>query len=225
MITLPPYIFDYDSYHQASVTDRWIFNKLSVAERLGHQCGPIGTRPSAQLDVIVRPQMNIFGEGRGGFYQYDEWPFAAWDNAPNANPGYFWCERFTGRHAYTQFIDDVARWCSYSEPYTLAVNQRWVGVEDPGLTEAPTLPAALQGVSKHLFVESIGGNILEVSPRLGMSGARQVAIDEYKLIDPSYVPPTDIEFGLVDAKIMPDVAGGFRWETIESSRRPFTVDP
>jgi hypothetical protein len=224
MITLPPYIYERDSYHQAPVADRWIFNKLQVSERLGHTCGPIGTRPAVQTAVIVRPQMNIFGEGRGGFFEYDEWPFAAWDNAPNANPGYFWCEQFTGRHAYTQYIDDVARWCSYSEPYTHAVNQRWVGVEDVALTEAPALPAALQGVSKYLYVESIGGNIIEAAPRLGMSGARQVMIDEYKLIDPTWVEPNDLGFGLVDAVMRPDIAGSLRWESDEATRRPFTTD-
>jgi hypothetical protein len=224
MITLPPYIYDRDSYHQLPMADRWIMNKLQVAERLGYTCGPVGTRPVVATPVIVRPQMNIFGQGKGGFYEYDEWPFAAWDNVPNSNPGYFWCEQFTGRHAYTQFVDDVARYCAYSEPVTLAVNQMWVGVEDIALTEAPALPVELQGISKYLYVESIGGNIIEVSPRMGMTGARQVIIDEYKLIDPTWVEPNDIEFGMVDQRVMPDIAGGFRWEVRENTRRPFTVD-
>lgn len=224
MITLPPYIYDYDSYHLVPVADRWIFNKLILAEKLGHSCGPIGTRPSAQTDVIVRPQMNIFGMGRGGFFQYNQWPFAAWDNAPNANPGYFWCERFTGRHAYTIFVDDVARYCAYSESVTIGANQRWVGVEDTGLTEIPALPAVLQGISKYLYVESIGGSIIEVSPRAGMSGARLVIINEYKLIDSTWVEPTDLTFGMVDQRMMPSVAGGFEWQIVENTRRPFTVD-
>jgi len=222
MITLPPYIFDYDSYHQLPVADRWIMNKLSLAERLGYQCGPVGTRPAAPIAVIVRPQMNIFGMGRGGFYEYDEWPFAAWDNVPNANPGYFWCEQFTGRHAYTGFVDDVAMHCSYAAPYTYAVNQRWVGIED--LSEAPTLPTELQGISKYLYVESIGGNIIEVSPRLSMAGARQKYIDQYKLIDPTWIEPTDIELGMTDMKVRPDRAGGLRWEIDDASRKPFVDD-
>jgi len=225
MITLPPYIYDRDSYLQVPVADRWIFNKLALAEKLGYTCGPLGTHPSAQTDVIVRPQMNIFGEGRGGFLEYDTWPFAPWDHVPNANPGYFWCEQFTGRHAYTIFVDDVARYCAFSEAIPLAVNQIEVYAEDLALAEAPALPVFLQGISKYLYVESIGGNIIEVSPRAGMIGARQVLIDEYKLIDPTWVEPTDLEFGMVDQRIMPDVAGGFRWETIESGRRPFTTDP
>lgn len=224
MVNLPPYIYDYESYHQLPVQDRWIFNKLQVAERLGYECGPVGTRPVAQITAIVRPQMNIFGSGRGGFYEYDQWPFAAWDDAPNANPGYFWCEKFSGRHAYTCFVDDVARYCTYSEPYTHARDQRWVGVEDNALSEAPALPAALRGISKYLYVESIGGKIIEVSPRLGLTGARQKIIDEYKLIDPSWVEPNDLGYGLVGAKMVRDPAGGLAWETDESTRTPFTRD-
>jgi len=200
-------------------------NKLALAERLGHSCGPIGTRPAAQTDVIVRPQMNIFGMGRGGFFEYGDWPFAAWDNAPNANPGYFWCEQFTGRHAYTQYVDDVARYCAYSEAVPLTVNQTETYVEDIALTEAVALPAILQGISKYMYVESIGGNIIEVSPRMGITGARQVIIDEYKLIDPTWVEPNDLEFGMVDQRVMPDAAGGLRWDTLDNTRRPFTVDP
>lgn len=222
MITLPPYIYDRDSYHQLPQADRWIMNKLSLAELLGHVCGPIGTRPASSVEVIVRPALNIYGMGRGGFYDYDEWPFAAWDRVPNANPGYFWCEMFHGRHTYTGFVDDVAMHCSYSEEVTLQTNQRWEGVED--LAEAPALPAVLQGISKYLFVEAIGGKIIEVSPRLSLQGARQKYIDEYKLIDPTWIEPNDLGFGLVDQKLMPDIAGGHRWETVESTRRPFVQD-
>jgi hypothetical protein len=100
----------------------------------------------------------------------------------------------------------------------------WVGVEDNALTEAPALPAILQGISKYMYVESIGGNILEVAPRLGVTGARQTIIDEYLLIDPTWIVPNDLLFGMVDQRIMPDVAGGFRWELLENTRRPFTVD-
>ena len=222
MTTLPPYIYDRDSYHALPQADRWIMNKLALAERLGHVCGPIGTRPAVQAEVIVRPQMNIYGEGRGGFYAYDTWPFAAWDHVPNANPGYFWCERFAGNHAYTGFVDDVAMHCSYSLPYTLAVNQRWNGIED--LAEAPVLPAVLQGISKYLFVESIGGKIIEVSPRLSMQGARQKYIDAYKLIDPTWIEPNDLGFGLVGMRMKPEPAGGFAWKLDESTRVPFTED-
>lgn len=225
MITLPPYIYDRDSYLQVPVADRWIFNKLALAEKFGYTCGPIGTHPSVQTDVILRPQMNIFGMGRGGFLEYDTWPFAPWDHAPNANPGYFWCEQFTGLHTYTCLVDDVVRYNSHnSAPYTYAVNQQWIGVEDPTLANVPTIPASLNGISKYLYVEAIDGNIIEVAPRHSPMGVRQVIVDEYKLIDPSYVIPVDAEFGMFDMKIMPDIAGGLRWATVEGSRRPFTID-
>jgi hypothetical protein len=225
MITMQPYIHDYDSYHLVPQADRWMFNKLILAERLGYDCGPIGTKPSAQTDVIVRPCYNISGMGRGGFFEYDQWPFAAQANVPNANPGYFWCERFTGLHTYTCLVDDVVRYNSHnSAPYTYAVNQTWLGVEDPTLANAPAIPAFLNGISKYLYVEAIDGNIIEVAPRHSPMGVRQVIVDEYKLIDPSYVVPSDAEFGMFDMKIMPDIAGGLRWETVANSRRPFTID-
>lgn len=225
MITLEPYMYEIESYHLVPQADRWIFNKLIVAERLGHNCGPIGTKPAVQTDVVVRPCMNLSGMGRGGFFEYGAWPFAAQANVPNANPGYFWCERFTGQHTYTSYVDDVARF-NASAPGVLQFDptQEWIMVEDSALVDVPVLPAFLQGISKYLYVEAIGGNIIEVAPRHSGMSARQTIIDEYKQIDPTYAP-TDIEFGAYDMVMRPDLAGGFRWEPKPNSRRPFVSEP
>jgi hypothetical protein len=129
---------------------------------------------------------------------------------------------FHGEHSYTGFVDDVAKHCNYCLEVPLQNNQEEAYIED--VTRAPALPAALQGISKYLFVEAIDGNIIEVAPRLGMQGARQKYIDEYKLIDPTWVEPNDLGFGLVDQRLRPDIAGGHRWEAQESTRRPFVQD-
>ncbi len=220
MITLPPYIHERDAYHQFPIRDRWIFNKLTLAERLGYQCGPIGTRPSSRLDVIVRPQMNLYGMGRGGFYQYGQWPFAAWDQAPNANPGYFWCERFVGKHGYTTYIDDVPFSEDVADYTEIRAGTRWDGVMD-GTFIGPALPAMLQGLSRYLMLEWIDGKIIEVTPRFTPNSARRYVLDDYKAINPTHVPDNDIKFGHVDMRMVPDPAGGFAWEEDETTRRPY----
>lgn len=192
MITLPPYQVELDLYHQVPVEDRWIFNKLHLAERLGYVCGPVGTYPPAGV-YCVRPIMNLFGRGKGGFYKVD----TSRHNQSNfiRNPdGYFWNEWFDGDWHWVQYINDIA--VSYStgvlERNILETNtvESVLPVE---VAKAPELPDFLKGFSRYLLVEMKDDKIIEAAPRCMVGSPQQFIIDDYKTIDPDYDP--QLEWG------------------------------
>ena len=55
-MTMP--ILDEEAYasHPGSA---WVYNKLTLSEKLGHVCGPAGTVVPETGEYIIRPMMNI----------------------------------------------------------------------------------------------------------------------------------------------------------------------
>jgi hypothetical protein len=225
MITLPPYIYDRDVYAQVPEADRWILNKLMLAERLGHNCGPVGMSvPNGSY--CLRPQNSIRGLGHGGFFKIDV------DNVSTFMPivpGYFWCEWFNGPHRFTHFINDVAVHSSLN-PVTNGVMSTSGNTAFGVLTHAVAMPVDLQGKSRYMMIESIGDKIVEVAFRLMGINARQEIIDDYKTVDATY-DPQDITFGNSDVAEIPystvDENGvtinGKTWNEGNDNRRPFDV--
>ncbi len=176
MIDLPADIEDRAAYPLVAESERWIFNKLILAEKLGHRCAPSGTDVAEVGPVCRRPIMNVAGNAMGGVIKHEVMSGPQGFEQPAYAAGYFWCEWFDGYHEWIDFTDDIAvRW--------------WGGVEANGMldnTEAAapqfaTLPTLLQGLSKHLVVEHIGGNIIEIAPRHmtlshGIAGGRMIKI-------------------------------------------------
>ncbi len=161
MIDLPSDIDDRDAYPLVPQSDRWIFNKLILAERLGYNCGPSGTFINTPGLYCIRPIMGSQGRGRdGGFFKFE---VKLRDNIlvqPPYRSGYFWCEWFDGRHAWTDFTNDVVVFES-GGPEVDGVLHIKYGLP-PRFTE---LPLFLQNMSKHMLVEHIGDKIIEVAPR------------------------------------------------------------
>lgn len=227
MITQPPYMPDSEIYHLLPQADRWIMNKLTLAERLGYNCGPTGMVVAAG-DYCVRPIMNLRGHGAGGFFKVTVAPGAR--RQFHSLPGYFWMDWFDGVHTWVQYIDDVP--VTYSEnPVVDDVMSTSVRRSDNGnAIAAPALPAILQGISKYMLVEMLGDKIIEVSPRMMINNARQWIIDNYKVIDPAYDPQegTDMSMGNSDMARLDVVWNigertlrGWRWDTAGQNRRPF----
>ena len=228
MMIEAPYDFEWSLYHKTPIEDRWIFNKLILAERLGYDCGPVGTLPKGRGLWCVRPIMNVEGMGSGGFYKFDtRLPFQQdirKDRVANANPGYFWCEWFNGLHTYTSYFDDVPRFnASAPGVENPTEGARWDMTEDSALNDATVLPSLLQGISKYLYVEAIGGKIIEVAPRHSPMSARQTIINEHRIIDSAYTPKS-LEFGAYDMVMENDPAGGFHWVELPNSRRVFVSE-
>ena len=82
---------DYSAWVSADVMDLWLFDKLILSRRLGYCCGPAGVPVPHAGVYVVRPVTNLAGMGRGASFQY---------LGPNTElePGYFWCEVFSGQH-------------------------------------------------------------------------------------------------------------------------------
>lgn len=157
MIDLDKDIEDRASYPLVEQRERWVYNKLTLAQRLGYLCGPSGVDAPAGV-YCIRPTLNLAGNGMGGVLK------ARSDGTPESLPylpGYFWCRWFNGEHRWTDYTDDVA----IHECYGTEVGRRLDYEYRTDNFGAPALPAFLQGVSKHLLVESIGDKIIEVSPR------------------------------------------------------------
>jgi hypothetical protein len=225
MLIAPPYLYDYQIYPLVDQADRWLLNKLHLAEALGHSCGPVGLSvPDGRY--CLRPMNSVRGLGAGGFFDVTV------DTANNqfmpVIPGYFWCEWFPGaNHRFTHFINDVAVHSSLN-PVTNGVMRTTGNTAYGVLTHAVPMPAFLQGKSRYMMIESIGTNIIEVAFRLMGINARQELIDDYKTVDPTY-DPQDITFGNSDAAelvyTVPDQNGldvvGKKWNAGLDNRRPF----
>jgi hypothetical protein len=72
--------------------DLWVFDKLIVAKKAGHLCGPRGVPVPKSGEYFVKPVMNIEGMGEKARVEYLE------QDTLHLHPGEFWCEIFTGEH-------------------------------------------------------------------------------------------------------------------------------
>ncbi len=224
MLVAPPYLYDYQIYSLVDVADRWLLNKLHVAEALGYLCGPVGVPPPAGR-YCLRPMNSVRGLGAGGFF--DVTVNTARGAFMPVLPGYFWCEWFDGEHRFTHFINDVAVHSS-ANPVTAGVMSTRGTTRFGTLDHAVALPAFLQGKSRYLLVESLDDKIIEVAFRSSGINARQEFIDDFKTVDAAYAPQ-DITFGNSDAEEivyemldeLGNTVSGKRWNDGNDNRRPF----
>ena len=202
-------------------------NKLSVAEQMGHLCGPAGVNAPAGK-YCIRPIMNVLGLARGGFFSQE----GTREFRTHMIPGYFWTEWFEGPQTFTSYIDDEP--VAYSSSLiTNDVMRTTVATKTrvEGAAAGPAMPDVFKGISKYMIIEAIDGNIIEVSPRLMPGGARQFVIDDYKVIDPTYDPAGDgdVEFGNSDGVREAatwdagdgNIITGWKWSPNYTNRRPF----
>lgn len=81
---------DYEAWKIYPKHRNW-FNKLWLSDKLGYDCGPSGVAPTVSREYIIRPIYNLAGMGVGARIEYIEA-----DDYTKVEPGYFWCELFTG---------------------------------------------------------------------------------------------------------------------------------
>lgn len=217
MLTFEPYVFESQIYSMVPLEDRWLFNKLTLSERLGYVCGPSGTSAPAG-EFIIRPILNLAGMGTGGVFRHQT-PVVRGapvnDHIPAAGyPGHFWCEAFDGPHQFCEYINDVPQ----ASTKGIVQGDRLVFSET---TDFIVLPDFLKNISRYLLVEAIGDKIIEVSFRHIANCGRQATIDDYKTIDPNY-DPTHVLLGFTDMRKVPFPPNGWTWENIESTRRQWS---
>lgn len=157
MFDFPRDIEDRHSYPLASIEDVWVYNKLSLAEKLGYYCGPSGTPIERPGWYVQRPIMNCAGMGLGGVLEFqvtgdsDQPPYAA---------GYFWCEMFRGVQTWTEFEDGIPVDETFGTPDGDRLDYKWRKHSFAIATVPSVLPQ-----SRHWLIEAIGGRIIEASPR------------------------------------------------------------
>jgi len=154
-------ISDKDVWEFIDPEDLWIYDKLILSKKLGYVCGPAGVTPPKEDEYVVRPCVNFRMMGRGASFM--KLSPNDHDKVPD---GYFWCEKFTGKHISYDF---------HKGEQTLAVEgikennnrldrfEMWIKVDSKF-----TLPKVLIPIAKKyewLNIETIGGHIIEVHLR------------------------------------------------------------
>lgn len=213
MITLPPYLYDKDVYHRVPNEMKVWHNKLHLAEALGYTCGPCGTDAPVG-EYCVRPIMNMYGQGEGGYYKFT---VTDPDHARVPNQaGYFWVTWFAGKSKFTEYINDVPVVTHVANVDQEADTRSWA--ESP---DHIVIPDFLKGLSRYMMLEAHDDKIIEVSFRCAAPWARRDIIADYQTIDPDYDPSGDVEFGLFTGKRVPAVTcqtTGVSWQEIPGTR-------
>jgi hypothetical protein len=83
---------DFEAWDKADKEDIWVFDKLIVARKAGHICGPRGMDVPKPNFYMVKPVTNFKGMGL-----YARKVFIEKDTSA-LHPGEFWCEFFEGEH-------------------------------------------------------------------------------------------------------------------------------
>ena len=147
------FVSDSDCWAICKSQHLWIFDKLILSRKLGHLSGPAGIPVPVSGSYIVRPVMNLRMMSRGASIKYLT-PESSLDEVPD---GYFWQERFAGRHLsvdydngtqtlcvegfrdYPDRLDRFSRWCKVDDVIPLpdifqeiVSNYRWLNLDMVG---------------------------------------------------------------------------------------------
>ena len=158
---------DPDAY-QWNPAHRWVYNKLSVAESQGLECGPHGVEPP-HFPVFSKPIMNLHGMGVGSRVLRDRA-----DYQRHETPGHFWMTLLEGEHVSTDVVVERGRtpWFRHCLGVPAAG-----GTFDYWTIEAGRRPELEQYLgewaARHLAsytgmlnAESIGGRVIETHLRV-----------------------------------------------------------
>lgn len=144
------------------IDDLWVYDKLILSKKLGYYCGPAGTLPEKEDYYIVKPCVNFRGISRGASVQLLSPKHS--DSVPD---GYFWCERFTGKHIsidYTHGKQVLAVEAFKEDEDRLDRFTAWRKINNFNFM----LPNILEPIAKkyeRLNIEAIGGNVIDVHLR------------------------------------------------------------
>lgn len=201
------YVEDRDRWRDCP-RDRWLYNRLMLAERLGYPCGPAGTPFPTAGAYCSKAIVNLAGMGRAQKVTH----------AQDVPPGYCWTPWFLGPQLSVNYerqwaLDAGRAWSQWRAVEAVRCVPRpdgrpavWIRT-----TEIPVLPGALQGLveTDRLNVEFIGDFVIEAHLRLGYDFAAR----------PDAVAAIVVWRGDPDADapgLVSDVAGeriGFRYVT------------
>jgi hypothetical protein len=158
---------DPDAY-EWNPAQRWVYNKLRVAESQGLLCAPHGVRPPV-FPVFSKPIVNLQGMGVGSRLLPDLAHYQRY-----LTPGHFWMTLLEGEHVSTDVavVRGQAMWWRHSRgtPAVEGTFDHWV-IEAGQRPQLETYIGAW--VSRHLAdytgmlnLETIGGRIIEAHLRV-----------------------------------------------------------
>lgn len=152
---------DTDVWPQCPNEDLWVFDKLIVARKSGHVCGPHGVSVPSPGMYIVRPCVNLMGMGRSAEFQYIE-------NTTDdiMKDGMFWSEIFSGRHLSVDYEGEKQVLCVEGireDSSPLWRWKEWRRTDDK--IPFPDILRSLLPRHKYFNVEMIGGKIIEIHLR------------------------------------------------------------
>jgi hypothetical protein len=146
---------------------RWLYNKMLVAETQGIEHAPHGFAPS-HYPVFSKPIYNMRGMGAGTRVLHNEKEYLH-----SQEPGHFWMELLTGEHVSTDcaVVDGEPRWWRHATGREIGE-----GMFDYWTVHAEPRPALeaycgdwirghMAGYTGMLNLETIGGRIIEVHMR------------------------------------------------------------
>jgi len=146
---------------------RWVYNKLSVAESQGFECGPHGLEPPS-FPVFSKPVFNMRGMGIGSRVIRTPREYKA-----NQRPGHIWMPLLQGEHISSDVavVDGQAKWWrhAFGAPLEGGMFDYWtVLAESRPEIEAycgSWLASHLAGYTGMVNFETIGSRIIEVHLR------------------------------------------------------------
>jgi len=153
---------DKDVWEFIKPDDLWIYDKLILSKKLGYSCGPAGTVPNKPGEYIVRPCVNFMMMGHGAKVE----KILQYGSSFNVPAGYFWCERFYGRHLsfdYYKGEQVLAVEGFRDDPNRLDRFSRWEKIDLE--FEIPDILLSLTGTYEWLNLECIGNKVIEVHLR------------------------------------------------------------
>lgn len=138
----------------------WVFDKLIVAKKAGHICGPRGMDVPRPDFYMVRPVINFYGMGAGAEKVFIE------KSTKFIKNGYFWCEYFEGEHLSVDYrgvnpILSVSGKKDVNDPYRKFTY--WEKVEHS--VPLPQMLTKICLLYKTINCEFIGGKLIEIHLR------------------------------------------------------------
>ena len=133
----------------------WVYDKLILSKKLGYLCGPSGITVPTPDEYVVRPITNLQMMSVGASIQRLE-------PGDHVEPGYFWCQKFTGEHITVDYFYGKQETTAKGFPRKGRLDRfdKWELID----REIP-FPEKLDDLwnwMPWINIEMIGGNVIEV---------------------------------------------------------------
>jgi hypothetical protein len=137
--------------------DLWVYNKLILAIKCRHLCGPTGVPVPYEGYYVVRPVVNLLGMGRNARIEWIK------DATEHFHPSEFWCEVFSGEHLSVDFYKKESKLVVKGERNALDPLYKWKKWEKVDKkVEFPIILENLKGNYDWINCEFIGNKLIEV---------------------------------------------------------------